>query len=151
MAGHPNGQYHFSPKNASNGLVALHCRHLTVCKIGAVKRDDLTYLPSLEPPPAVSGHAFVYILVCSDAALYIGSASDLLARLRQHGGPKGAKFTRDHPGGRLVYFEGPFPIAIALQRERQLKRWSRAKKLALIQNQTAVLMRLSQSRERHRE
>ena len=114
-----------------------------------MKRDDLTYLPSLEPPPAVSGHAFVYILLCSDGALYVGSTSDLRSRLRQHDGPKGAKFTRDHPGGRLVYFEGPFRVAIALRRERQLKRWSRAKKLALIQHQTAVLVRLSRSREQH--
>jgi putative endonuclease len=116
-----------------------------------VKRDDLTYLPSLEPPPAVSGHAFVYILLCSDGALYVGSTRDLRSRLRQHGQPKGPKFTHDHPGGRLVYFEGPFPIATALRRERQLKRWSRAKKLALARNQTTVLMRLSQSRERHPE
>jgi putative endonuclease len=125
--------------------------HLTVFKIGAVKRDDLTGLPSLEPPPVVFGHAFVYILVCSDGALYVGSAGDLAVRLRQHGGSQGVKFTRDHPGGRLVYFEGPLAIAVALQRERQLKRWSRAKKLALIQNKTAVLRRLSQSRERHRQ
>ena len=114
-----------------------------------MKRDGLSYLPTLEPPPAVSRKAFVYILACSDAALYIGSAGDLGARLQQHDGTNGAKCTRDHPGGRLVYFEGPFPTAIALQRERQLKRWSRAKKLALIQHQTAVLMRLSQSREQH--
>ena len=37
---------------------------------------------------------------------------------------------------RLIYVEGPFSIALALQRERQLKRWSRAKKLALVSNQT---------------
>ena len=117
--------------------------------MGAVKRDDLSYLPTLEPPPAVARQAFVYILACSDGALYIGSAGDLTARLEQHDGTNGAKFTRDHPGGRLVYFEGPFQTAISLRRERQLKRWSRAKKLALIQNQTAVLMRLSQSREQH--
>ncbi|MBV8279317.1 MAG: GIY-YIG nuclease family protein [Verrucomicrobia bacterium] len=128
------------------GLVALHSRHFTVCKSGTVKRDDLSYLPTLEPPPAVSQQAFIYILSCSDGALYIGSAGDLAARLQQHDGTNGAKFTRDHPGGRLVYFEGPFPIAIALQRERQLKRWSRAKKLALIQHKTAALMRLIRSR-----
>ena len=114
-----------------------------------LKCDDLSYLPTLEPPPSVSGRAFVSILAGSDGALYIGSAGDLAARLKKHDGTNGAKFTRDHPGGRIVYFEGPFPIAIALRRERQLKRWSRAKKLALIQDQTAVLMRLSQSRERH--
>jgi putative endonuclease len=98
----------------------------------------------------VAGQAFVYILFCSDGALYIGSASDLGLRLRQHGGSEGAKFTRDHPGGRLVYSEGPFTMDGALRRERQLKRWSRAKKLALIQNQTTVLKRLSQSREWNR-
>jgi putative endonuclease len=116
-----------------------------------VKRDDLPYLPTLEPPSAVPRQAFVYILTCPDGALYIGSTSDLPARLKQHNGTTGAKYTRDHPDGRLVYFEGPFPVAIALQRERQLKRWSRPKKLALIQNQTMVLMRLSQSREKRRE
>jgi putative endonuclease len=110
-----------------------------------VKRDDLTCLETLEPPSPVDGRAFVYILACSDAALYIGSTGDLRGRLDQHGGPKGAKSTRDHAGGRLVYYEGPFEFAVALQRERQLRRWSRAKKLALIQNQTLVLRRLSQS------
>jgi hypothetical protein len=40
----------------------------SICKIGAAKSDDLTYLPSREPL-AVSGHAFVYILACSDGTL----------------------------------------------------------------------------------
>jgi putative endonuclease len=114
-----------------------------------LKPNDLSYLPTLEPSPAVRGHAFVYILACSDGALYIGSAGDVPARLQQHDGTNGAKFTRDQPGGRPVYFEGPFPTVSALERERQLTRWSRAKKLALIQNQTATLMRLSESQERH--
>jgi putative endonuclease len=133
------------------GWFLAHTRLNCPRRSQAVKRDDLTSLQTLEPPSPVESHAFVYILACSDAALYIGTASDLAVRLRQHGEPKGAKFTRHHPGGRLVYFEGPFPIATALRRERQLKRWSRAKKLALIQNQTTVLMLLSQSRERHPE
>jgi putative endonuclease len=115
-----------------------------------VKRYDLSYLSTIEPPPPGDGHAFVYILACSDGSLYIGSASDLGLRLSQHGGSEGAKFTRDHPGGRLVYFEGPLPTAITLRRERQLKRWSRAKKLALIQHQAVALMRLGESREKPR-
>ena len=61
-----------------------------------VKASDLTCLTSLDPPPLVEGHAFVYILACSDGALYIGSASDLRNRLKQHDGTNGAKFTRDH-------------------------------------------------------
>jgi putative endonuclease len=108
-------------------------------------RNDLSNLPTREPPAPVSGAAFVYILACSDDALYVGSAGDVAKRLTEHGGPKGAKFTRDHPGARLIYVEGPLSIALALQRERQLKRWSRAKKLALIQNQTNLLKTLSHS------
>jgi putative endonuclease len=107
--------------------------------------DDLSNLPTRESPPPVTGTAFVYILACSGGALYVGNAADVAKRLTEHGGPKGAKFTRDHPGARLVYVEGPLSIALALQRERQLKRWSRGKKLALIRNQIVLLKKLSHS------
>ena len=109
------------------------------------QRDDLRHLPTREAPTPVSGNAFVYILACPDGAIYVGSAGDVAKRLAEHGGPKGAKFTRDHPGARLVYVEGPLAITLAVQRERQLKRWSRVKKLALICNETALLNRLSHS------
>jgi putative endonuclease len=109
------------------------------------QRDDLSHLPTREPPAPVSGNAFVYILACSDGAFYVGSTGDVAKRLAEHGGPKGAKFTRDHPGGRLIFVEGPLSITVALQRERQLKGWSRAKKLALIRNQTVLLKELSHS------
>jgi putative endonuclease len=107
--------------------------------------DHLSHLPTREPSAPVTGAAFVYILACSDGALYVGSAADLAKRFAEHGGPKGAKFTRDHPDARLVYVEGPLSIALALQRERQIKRWSRAKKLALIQNEIELLKQLSHS------
>ena len=115
------------------------------------QRDDLSNLPTQEPPAPVRGNAFVYILACSDGAVYVGSAGDVAKRLAEHGGPKGAKFTRDHPGGRLIYVQGPLSNTMALQRERQLKRWSRAKKLALIRNQTMALKKLSRSREKPRD
>ena len=118
------------------------------------QRNDLSDLPTREPPPPLSGNVFLYILACSDGGLYVGrarSAGDVAKRLAEHGGSKGAKYTRDHPGARLIYFDGPFSITVALQRERQLKRWSRAKKLALIRNEPAVLQKLSRSRERPRD
>jgi predicted GIY-YIG superfamily endonuclease len=85
------------------------------------QQDDLSQLPTREPPAPVGGSAFVYILACSGGAMYVGSSVDVAKRLAQHGGPKGAKFTRDHPGGRLIYVEVPLSITLALQRERQLK------------------------------
>ena len=86
------------------------------------RKDDLSHFPTREPPILVSGRAFVYILACADGVIYVGSAGDVAQRLGEHGGQKGAKFTRDHPGGRLVYVEGPLSITLALQRERQIKR-----------------------------
>ena len=62
--------------------------HLPVLKIGAVNRDDLTYLPSLEPPPAVSGHAFVF---------HFASSAPSLRRVRlQNGGKKEMGKTLDN-------------------------------------------------------
>jgi putative endonuclease len=107
--------------------------------------SDLSHLPTLEPPTPVNGKAFVYIIACSDGSIYVGRASDVTKRLAEHGGPKGAKFTRDHQGGRLIHVEGPLSTALAAQRERQLKRWSRAKKLALIRDQVELLKKLSHS------
>ena len=115
------------------------------------QRDDLSQLPTREPPAPLRGNAYVYILACSDRAVYVGTAGDVAKRLAEHRGSKGAKFTRDHPGGRLIYVEGPLSNTMALQRERQLKRWSRARKLALIRNQTMALKKLSRSREKPRD
>jgi putative endonuclease len=111
------------------------------------RRDRPCRSPYLEPPAPVPGYAFVYILGCEGDSLYIGIAHDVAKRLIQHGGHRGAKLTGDHPGGRLVYLEGPFSDITAVRRERQLKRWSRPKKLALIRNQIPRLKELSRSRE----
>ena len=111
------------------------------------RREDVSRLPTREPPGAVRDSAFVYILACADGWLYVGHAMNVAKRLAEHGGPKGAKFTVDHPGARLVYVEGPLSEELAIKRERQLKGWSRAKKLALITNQVVRLSELSQSRD----
>ena len=47
----------------------------------------------------------------------------------------------------LVWTEGPIQPGAAVKRERQLKKWTRAKKLALIRGEKAELKRLSQSRD----
>ena len=86
-------------------------------------------IPSFSPVP---DRVWVYILQTADLALYIGQTNSLPERLRKHRLGLGSKHTRDHGQSRLVYCEGPFSLAKAVQRERQLKRWSRAKKEALI-------------------
>jgi putative endonuclease len=74
---------------------------------------------------------FVYIVRCSDGTLYTGWAVDVAARVKAHNAGRGAKYTRTRLPVKLVYSEELPTRAEAMQRERQIKRYPRAKKLAL--------------------
>ena len=87
-------------------------------------------LPAINPPAVRPGGVYVYLLQSVDGSLYVGSAKDVSRRTNLHRTGRGAKFTHDHPAATLVYVEGPFDLKIAIQRELQIKRWSRAKKEA---------------------
>jgi putative endonuclease len=76
---------------------------------------------------------YVYILRCADASFYVGSAQDLRARLKAHNNGRGASYTFKHRPVRLIYYESFDSEGNAVTRERQLKRWSRDKKEALIE------------------
>jgi putative endonuclease len=78
-------------------------------------------------------YGYVYILASGFKHLYIGVTSELEQRIRQHkNGAFSGSFTERYNIKHLVYFErfGDMPSAIA--REKQLKRWSRIKKIRLI-------------------
>ncbi|MEA3045609.1 MAG: putative endonuclease [Sphingomonadales bacterium] len=77
---------------------------------------------------------FVYILASRrHGTLYVGVTSDLLGGLHQHrsGAIKG--FTSEHQVHRLVHFEPFDDMYAAITREKQLKAWRRAWKIALIE------------------
>jgi putative endonuclease len=77
---------------------------------------------------------FVYILTNADrhTVLYIGLTNSLERCARQHSLGLGSAFAREHNVHKLIYFEVyPDPTS-AIAREKQLKRWSRAKKEALV-------------------
>jgi len=74
---------------------------------------------------------FVYILQCADGTLYTGWAMDVLDRVRVHNAGRGAKYTQARRPVRLVYSEAWPSRADAMRRERAIKRWPRARKLAL--------------------
>ena len=78
---------------------------------------------------------------------YVGSAKDVVRRIRLHRSGRGAKFTHDHGVAKLVYVEGPLDLKMAVQREFQLKRWSRAKKEALVRGDQIALRQLAQSHD----
>lgn len=85
---------------------------------------------------------FVYIVRCADGSLYIGETSDLDLRLLRHNEGRASAFTARRRPVVLVYSEQYQTRQAALPRERQLKRWTRAKKEALIAGDPALLKRL---------
>jgi len=89
---------------------------------------------------------YVYILRCAAESLYVGSAKNLDDRLKAHNDGRGAAYTFKHRPVRLVYSEAYPSERQSLARERQLKRWSRAKKKALIAGDLEHLKHLSKPR-----
>ncbi len=92
-------------------------------------------------PEPVEGHSlhieelnmwYVYILLCADKSYYIGHADDLDARVQRHNQGRGSKWTARRLPVELKYYETFDTKTQASRRETQLKKWSRAKKQALI-------------------
>ena len=77
---------------------------------------------------------FVYILASRrNGTLYIGVTNDLARRMSEHKAKLVPGFTRKYGVDKLVYFEEYTSILEARARERSLKRWQRAWKIALIE------------------
>ena len=89
----------------------------------------------------------VYIIKCSDNSLYTGSTTDLNRRLKEHNSGKGGSYTRIRKPVELVYKEPHPNRSEAQKREAQIKRWTRARKLALIENDKKTLRKLAKSRD----
>ena len=85
---------------------------------------------------------FVYILRCADDSLYVGETRDLEFRLLRHGDGRASLYTARRRPIELVYCETHATRIAALSRERQLKRWTRAKKEALTAGDLARLKAL---------
>ena len=75
---------------------------------------------------------FVYIVRCADGTLYTGYARDPHERTAVHNAGKGAKYTASRLPVDLVYSEQCDSLSSALKREIQIKRWTRARKEALV-------------------
>ncbi len=89
---------------------------------------------------------YVYILRCSDDAFYIGQSQNVVERLQVHQSGNGPP---PSPPARLPvelgYHEQHATLEAAVQRERQLKGWTRAKKQALITGNAQSLKDLARS------
>jgi len=108
-------------------------------------------IPTIDEAEIRSAAAYTYILRCGDGSFYTGSTTDLHARLNQHRTGEGAYHTASRPPVTLVYYETFNRISEAVTREKQLKGWTRAKKLALIKGEIELLRALSKSKSASRE
>ena len=76
---------------------------------------------------------WVYIITNRhDSVLYIGMTNDLVRRVSEHRSGEIHGFASAYRCRKLLYYEHYSDVQDAIGRETQLKKWSRAKKVALI-------------------
>ena len=75
---------------------------------------------------------YVYILASRSRTLYTGVTGDLQRRVLQHKQGDQGGFTTRYYVNRLVYYETLGDPRAAIAREKEIKSWRRAKKVALI-------------------
>jgi putative endonuclease len=95
--------------------------------------------------------SFVYIVASRSRNLYTGVTSDLEHRVLEHKNGLVRGFTKRYRIHKLVYFEHFGDIREAIAREKQVKAWTRAKRVALIEATNPTWADLFESTGRTRE
>src|SRR5581483_5109132 len=94
----------------------------------------------------------VYILRCADGSCYIGTTrTSLEIRISQHNSGAFGGYTAARRPVTLVFSQWFDRITDAIENERKLKRWSRAKKEAFIRGDFVALRQLAARRSPHPE
>jgi putative endonuclease len=90
---------------------------------------------------------YVYILKCSDDTFYTGVTSNIDKRISQHesGFYKDCYTSKRLPVELVFYAEFTF-VGIAIEREKQIKGWSKVKKQALINGEFENLSNLAKKK-----
>ena len=78
---------------------------------------------------------YLYILASKpNGTLYVGMTNNLQRRIDEHKQGIGSQFTIKHSVNTLVYYEETTDPVSAINREKQIKSWSRKRKIELIQS-----------------
>ncbi len=89
----------------------------------------------------------VYILQCSDKTYYTGITSNLYQRIFQHqNGVFQDSYTSKRRPVELAFYCEFTNVEVAIEKEKQIKKWSRAKKEALINNEFEKLPNLAKKK-----
>ncbi|WP_313385215.1 GIY-YIG nuclease family protein [Chishuiella sp.] len=90
---------------------------------------------------------YVYIIECSDKSFYVGVTNDILKRFSEHQNNNDYKsYTFNRKPLKLVFFTSFSNIEMAIEKEKQIKKWSRNKKIALINGNYENLPNLSKKK-----
>lgn len=89
---------------------------------------------------------YVYILRLNDGRLYVGHSNNPPRRHAEHEHGKGCRTTGIFGAGEIIYIEEHPDRPSAAVRERQIKGWTRAKKLALADGNVVALHDLARRR-----
>ena len=76
---------------------------------------------------------YVYIMASKSRRIYVGMTNSVFNRVLAHKAGEDEGFTKKYRINRLVYYEIIKYVNDCIARETQVKAWSRAKKVALIQ------------------
>jgi len=77
---------------------------------------------------------YTYILVSESGTLYVGMTNSIGRRVTQHRSKETPGFTARYDVTRLVYYEEFGYVLSAIHREKQIKGWTRKRKIALIES-----------------
>ena len=87
---------------------------------------------------------YVYIMTSPTGTLYVGMTDNLQRRVYEHKHKLVEGFTKKYNVTRLVYFEETGDVKTAMGREKEIKKWRRSKKIALIESHNPKWQDLSQ-------
>ncbi len=91
--------------------------------------------------------SYVYIIECADTTYYTGVTSDITQRFERHqSGAFPNCYTYSRRPLKLVFYAEFTSITQAIDTEKQIKKWSRKKKEALIQNDFSALENLAKKK-----
>ena len=88
---------------------------------------------------------FVYIMASRSRTLYVGVTNDIARRVHEHRTGLTGGFTSRYRVTRLVYVQRFSRIREAIAAEKEIKRWRRSKKTALIESQNPTWIDLSEA------
>ncbi len=90
---------------------------------------------------------FVYILQCADDSFYVGMTNDIERRIIEHKeGKHSLSYTYNRRPVELVFYTSFTNVEMAIDSEKQIKKWSRAKKQALIDEKYDDLVNLAKKK-----